>query len=84
VTVRRNRHKLNSKVDDLKQISLIIQIQKKDPIYAVSTSITINEFDAVRKKESQDLVNLASFKAQESLFDTEATVVQPLSASDCT
>jgi hypothetical protein len=61
-----------------------MQIQKKDPAYAISTSITINEFNAVRQKENQDLADLASFKAQESLFDTVATVVQPLSASDCT
>jgi HET-S-like prion-inhibition and propagation protein len=75
---------LNSKVDDLKQISLAMQVQKKEPIYATSTSITINEFDSVRQKENREFADLASFKAQESLFDTEATIVQPLSASDCT
>jgi hypothetical protein len=75
---------LNSKVDDLKQISLAMQIQKKEPTHIISTSITINEFDTVRQKENQEFADLASFKAQETLFDTEATVVRPLSALDCT
>lgn len=75
---------LNSKVDDLKQISLAIQIQKKEPTHIISTSVTINEFDSVRRKENQELADLASFKAQEGLFDTEVTVVEPLSALDST
>jgi hypothetical protein len=75
---------LNSKVDDLKQISLAMQIQKKDPTHVISTSITINEFDIVRQKENEEFADLASFKAQESLIDKEATMVRPLSASDST
>lgn len=50
----------------------------------ISTSVTINEFDSVRRKENQELADLASFKAQEGLFDTEVTVVEPLSALDST
>ena len=75
---------LNSKVDDLKQISLAMQIQKKEPSHIISTSVTINEFDSVRQKENREFADLASFKAQESLFDTETTVLRPLSASDRT
>lgn len=75
---------LNNKVDDLKQISLAMQIKRKDPTYAISTNVTINQFDAVRQVEYQDLADLASFKAQESLCDTESNILQPLSASDGT
>lgn len=76
---------LNSKVDDLKQISLAMQLQRKDPTLAISTSITLNEFDGLRQQGNQDLADLASFKAQESMFDSESTgtVVPALSASDC-
>lgn len=75
---------LNSKVDDLKQISRAMQVQRQESTYAISaTNVTINEFDPVRQKENHDLAGLASFKAQESILDIEGTAVQPMSPLDC-
>lgn len=69
---------LNSKVDHLQQISLAMQVQTTLPANEVSQ----NNLSIIRKQENQDLADLASFKAQESLVEKETTAVQPLSAAE--